>query len=794
MEPLSEIKQILDHATQNSLEEWYNSFYEETRRKDISGFLRYLQKNKLLGDESLRKLRRQLITVEEAETIAQSYLEGYDSHKLAPSSNPSDALRRKRENADTADQESRENHELLTLIGEGGMGNVFLAKQKLLGRRVAYKQLQPEKTREKIWLLRFLREVQITAQLDHPGIVPVYSLLLDEEDAPAYTMKVIEGQTLLEVINNAHVFYHENLGAKTRNQHKLFSLEARLECFLKVCDAMAYAHSKGVLHRDLKPSNIMIGRYHEVYVVDWGVARILFHDELTENLTEDPDLSDEQDDESKTRMGQLVGTLRYMSPEQAWGRHDLIDPRSDLYSLGLILFELVFMKPAILPGPGNELLQRVRTGIVQEPSSGVPNQHISYELKAVIQKALKVEPDERYGSVAEFAEDLRRCLRRQEVEAAPDNFWRGALRWVSQRLRLVLSFVFLVIFAVIGSNAWWYIHQQEQALAAELAQKATVKKLTKLTEQSYIIDKQFLRVESLLKQLASNARLAILQGRPSDEAYYLNRDFKPPDLKFSPFYRDKMSVSWPVLKLSPGIDEKASRSHIQQLNILRPYLKQTLFAWKHYKKEEGGKKLTKEERLRTKGMPLLSAFVASAKGMILLFPGRGSYPAKYDARQRPWFLAVKGKKHVKWSPPYVSSQKIRAVLMACTTAIRDVHNNFLGVVGIDIRLNYIAELLTYLKKQTPWIEEAMLLNMKGKILMRSGLRFPRYRGMKMVKKALKMPYYRNQTFLKHISQGRSSGYFYQKSKKDKGQKKLVAYTKLQTLPWYYLVISKPNKK
>jgi len=165
--------------------------------------------------------------------------------------------------------QSSERFELQSVLGRGGMGTVFRAKQRELGRDVAFKQLDEDhadETRE-----RFLREARITAQLDHPHIVPIYVLEVSPDSSTiGYAMKLVEGKTLRTLLRETVAAYKAR--QPIDEEH---SLTTRLDHFLKICDAMAFAHAHGILHRDLKPANMMIGRFNEVYLMDWGVARAI---------------------------------------------------------------------------------------------------------------------------------------------------------------------------------------------------------------------------------------------------------------------------------------------------------------------------------------------------------------------------------------------------------------------------------------------------------------------------------------------------------------------------------------
>ena len=232
--------------------------------------------------------------------------------------------------------------QILGTVGRGGMGEILLARQPDLHRVVALKAITAAAARKPVLMRRFFNEAQITAQLDHPNIVPIYALETSASETPAFSMKLIRGSTLSDLISQCR----KQIRAATplSKEHRL---PARLDHFIKICDAMSYAHSRGVLHRDLKPVNIMVGPFGEVYVMDWGIARLL----SSEN---DPGLTTlathlktaAGDDVLATQIGHAIGTPPYMSPEQARGENDTLAPASDQFALGLMLQELITLRRA----------------------------------------------------------------------------------------------------------------------------------------------------------------------------------------------------------------------------------------------------------------------------------------------------------------------------------------------------------------------------------------------------------------------------------------------------------------
>ncbi len=322
------LKSLVQPHLSTPVEELYQAFRSETGHDDLDRFLAHLEQTQLISVD----VSRHVLDVTGVE-LSDSQLPDLDKAGApAPVENP--LL-------------------MMGLIGEGSMGKIHLAKDLGLRRKVAFKELKPEVAGRGDIVERFLSEVQITAQLDHPNVVPVYRLHTGSDGALSYSMKLVQGKELKDLINETRELYNQDQPVEGE-----YTLTSRLEVFLKVCDALAYAHNKGVVHRDLKPANIMVGRHTEVYVMDWGMARpIASFQEEEGTLAIDVSREDEM-----TLVGEAVGTPRYMSPEQAAGRNTELDGRSDLYALGAILFELVCLKPAFDGRNIRELMKRVMRG------------------------------------------------------------------------------------------------------------------------------------------------------------------------------------------------------------------------------------------------------------------------------------------------------------------------------------------------------------------------------------------------------------------------------------------------
>jgi eukaryotic-like serine/threonine-protein kinase len=330
---------------------------------------------------------------------------------------------------------------LTRLHATGGIGRVWLAYDSDLGREVALKELRPERSQNWGFADRFLHEARITGQLEHPGIVPVYELSRRPADRqPFYTMRFIKGRTLSDAIRT----YHEKQAAGRAGPLERVAL---LNAFVATCNAVAYAHSRGVIHRDLKGQNVVLGDFGEVVVLDWGFAKVL---DRAEGSTEAaPVVLAEEAGLGQTVQGQVIGTPAYMAPEQAEGRTDRINRRTDVYGLGAILYELLTGRPPFACAEVEQVLRQVRETEPARPRqvrAGVPR-----ALEAVCLRALAKQPEGRYASAGELAREVQRWLADEPVEAYPESVAARLGRWARRHQTLTAGLAVLLASAVIGA-------------------------------------------------------------------------------------------------------------------------------------------------------------------------------------------------------------------------------------------------------------------------------------------------------------------------------------------------------
>jgi eukaryotic-like serine/threonine-protein kinase len=308
-------------------------------------------------------------------------------------------------------------------LARGGMGTVYLAEDAELTREVAIKVINiPEMTDDT--RRRMLREAQIIARLEHPGIVPVHDVGILPDGRVYYAMKLVRGKRLDEYVR------------------EVTSSKDRLRKFRSVCDAVAFAHSHGVVHRDLKPQNIMIGSFGEVLVLDWGVAKIVRGPQPgfseADTLPLSPNKNNQLVSDDNTTHGTVIGTPNYMSPEQARGDNRVVDERSDVYSLGAILYFLLTERP---PRPGTDDASILRPREI--------NPKVSKVEEAVCLKALSVQRTTRYSSATELAADVGSILDAEPVSAYRESLLEKTTRWISKNRFLVLLVLSYLLMRII---------------------------------------------------------------------------------------------------------------------------------------------------------------------------------------------------------------------------------------------------------------------------------------------------------------------------------------------------------
>lgn len=397
-------------------------------------------------------------------------------------------------------EEHPNRYEQLKEFASGGMGKILLVHDRHIGRDIALKTLLPDRlgvaahtgapTAEMLTvpiIARFLQEARVTGQLEHPSIIPVYELGYRADGTLYYTMKFVRGKTLQDVLKEAG------------------SLAERLpllQHFLNLCQAIAYAHDRNVIHRDLKPLNVMIGEFGETVVIDWGIAKVRGQQDVhARGLRESIRTLQLGDTHAatKTIYGQTIGSPYYMPPEQAEGRMDEIDERSDVYALGTVLYHILTGKPPYAGSTVREFLGKVKEfdpKPVRELEPAAPR-----ELEAICQKAMQRQREDRYPSAKELADEVGKYLSGGLVSAYEYRFSELFWRFVKKHRRvLITAGIAAVLLVTLGVYSYIRVTQQRnravvaEAVAVEERDKAVkaeqvaVEERTKAQRELYFAD------------------------------------------------------------------------------------------------------------------------------------------------------------------------------------------------------------------------------------------------------------------------------------------------------------------
>ena len=368
-------------------------------------------------------------------------------------------------------------------VARGGMGAILRVWDEDLRRDLAMKVVlglagdDSPPTVEERTLSRFLEEAMVTGQLDHPGVVPVHELGVDGTGRVYFTMRLVKGRDLRDVLELVRT--REDGWTQTR----------ALGVLLKACEALAYAHGKGVIHRDLKPANIMVGRYGEVYVMDWGLAKVRgrkdAHDlrlrpdaGTSQRSLETPrrrEADESPDSPIMTMDGAVVGTPAFMSPEQARGEAELVDERSDVYALGGILYQLLTGQMPYVPAGERRSARTILAAVLAAPPRPVHElARVPPELEAICDKAMARERARRYGDVSKLADDLRAYLEQRVVSAYETGALAELRKWVVRNRSLASAMAAVLALVLVAGGVVLGLNEQLSRSNADLAEEQRI--------------------------------------------------------------------------------------------------------------------------------------------------------------------------------------------------------------------------------------------------------------------------------------------------------------------------------
>ena len=754
------------------LESLYDEYQAQNDACNERGFVAYLYKQKHITAAEYKKIqsrgRVELTQIEDITDITVHKKQTPDADEVKIAGTYID----------------HEDYIVLDSIDRGAMGEILMARDNRLNRTVAYKKIHPHVADIPSYLKRFYLEAQITAQLQHPNIVPVYALM-NSGAAVGYAMKLIDGVTLKDHIHETRDQYARH--GKPDEQH---SLNMRLDHFLKVCDALHYAHRKGVIHRDLKPVNIMIGSYNEVYVMDWGIAKTMDVDKGALGDRTVAVRHEEVNERDKTKIGQVMGTPAYMSPEQADGELEILDHRSDLYSLGLVLFELVTLRRAINGKDSDEVMLKARRGLLdsQPPCDGGSDK--TEQLLAVVKKATQYDPNDRYATVEEFADDIRRSIRGEAIKAWPESLKHKVMRMITHHqkatINLIVGYSLLTSLALVV--ALLFMIQIQNQKARQLKEQTVSFFVNTTNDKAQLIDSKFQRYEVILKGLAEGAASLLNHGAEDKGRYYTHETIADPtlgprDYGYSEIYGFPVSMDYHSYKLAPGIKESEVRPILRRLNPLRRSFKALMLKSRDSDDIMANDDARVQALIMHEGLPLVWMFVGLEQGVMANYPGRTGYPVAYDPRYRPWYRGSLGNKDVRWLQPYIDVGG-RGLVLPATSPLFNNRDELIGVAGVELTLDHIRENMLPMA-DIAGLEETYLLNAEAEIVVASSTESPAFGVNMLVNTNEELEPFPVEYVVDRILGEESGDYTYQVE----GREKVVVYKRMNFSGWYYAAIS-----
>lgn len=562
-------------------------------------------------------------------------------------------------------------------LGRGGMGTVRTGHDKHLGRTVAVKVMHDALADSAPLVSRFLLEAQLAAQLEHPNILPIYTLERDAHDRPALAMKLVQGQT-----------YHDYLWLCAREAQKApirdgpYALPARIEPLIKISEALAYAHKRGVIHRDVKPANVMLAADGQVYLMDWGLARVQ-NDPRVEILVDITPLAPGEG--HQTRPGQVIGTPAYMSPEQARAENATLTGAADQFSMGLTLYEALTLRVARSATDDAVARRQARDAVVPRASHRFGHE-LPPRLVAIVQKATKPRVEDRYPSMAHLAEDLRRVFTDAPLLAVEEPRLTRWMRAMADHPKRVLwSIITLASAAVIGGGLAVAGFADAQLRSADAAvQLAELQ--TSARAGANALAAPLSAVMRVLEASASTTT-ALLDdatppavGRPLADPFYSAADYP---FVWNEAHRYRVTWDRPSYYFVPGTFGPATVHRMLQLTPLDTLLAQEV-AWSVGEPRAGP---AASVRLDAGESVIFRVYLVFADGLMAHYPGyAGAPPNGYDPRTRPAFVNAANTHGRRFRATY-ANWDTAAVLLPCTTALYDRDQRFVGVAGVDVSVD-----------------------------------------------------------------------------------------------------------
>ena len=583
------------------------------------------------------------------------------------------------------------------LFAEGGFGKIFRAKDRALERTVIIKSLRKEYVSDKASVEKFISEAKLNAQLDHPTIVPLYSLDTDEDQGLHLAMKYIDGITMKEFLTRLKVKYNLNRISQGMERE---SLRNRLDFFLRICQSIEYSHSREIVHGDLKPENIMLGAYGEVYVMDWGTAA----------------------PPGTYRKGAVEGTPGYLAPETL--NTGVVNQSGDIFALGMILFELVTLRRGVDGDNVREITAKIRSGIFEPVRHYIPELKIQSPLKVIIYKAIEVDPEHRYPDVKSLAEDVRRYMFHEEISAKPDNLIMKLLRIMYHNR--IKTFTLFGIFLLCCAGTVAYSLYRENLITRDAGNKVLQRiNLQFNTDQhGALIDKCFLQLQNQLNAFAISLTFLLdnqLEHRYDGPVYnagsFSSPSTSPGDLIYSPVYRSRVSLEYPVYSAADPIPAGRIEESVRKIYPLRHLALELLLQSDPSIQMTAQNRDTLIKQMLSGGVPARRFFSLLTNGVMVSFPGTDDQGGKQDFRTWSWYQEAIKQRHIVWGTPYIDNRG--SYILPCAAPLFDSGGKALGVAGIDVSLEYISRNL--MQTNTPEVVglHKYLLDRYGRIVVSS---------------------------------------------------------------------------
>jgi serine/threonine-protein kinase len=682
-----------------------------------------------------------------------------------------------------------------SLLGEGGMGSVFVAQDRGLGRVVALKRLREGLEKDQDSMRRFILEAQIGAQLEHPNIVPLYSFEHSEGGAPAITMQLLEGTSMAAYIHAA-----AEAPKAARAIRGQYALKERIGMLLGVCEAIHFAHERGVIHRDLKPDNVMLGRYSEVYVMDWGLARVAgspvdMARERRANGGVPPPLPDVEDrnevgtlptiqlgtldtiaslegeklgstPSTATRQGEVMGTPQYMPPEQALGLIDKIGPAADQYSLGVMLQELATLRPARSHTSAMQALAQALQNHL-EPPIDVDGRLVHPALRAIVAKATEKDPANRYPTVRAMTDDLRSFVRDEPVSVFDEGTARRLVRVAARRPVLAMGILsvlgFLSSVAIVGAAV-----RDSRATARHAREMENTRQaIVTVSARAHALDVELSDLEAGVQAIGA-ATVELLDRNPNDFDHSPRP--LPPLTPFAPsggapVNFEQTLITWPGKTPDAELPDTAVKL-IRLERWLRACVVDSL-----PEEDRRGSPAAQNAALFAGRSALLRSFVGLEDGTFTQFPTREN---SADPRPRPWYQMAKRAPELHWTKPMVDVSKTTLRISAVMGL--SAHGEFLGVAGCDLSVSMLARKLPV---DLPGFRRAYLVSEDGKIAVNDTLEAEVLKHATDANEELNLPEVDDRALAAKIFGSERGGYM-------ASGDRLFVFSKLISPPWTYV--------